>query len=152
MNNLLFNKTYTFTISTFSFGNLLMEEMQVILQDGRVFSHFIEKWISKNFPLNHVTGCKKYDFIDETGMKYDEKTFTKGGCLFRPSNMTGQGRKFDEETFINKTKNLSFCIVSNVNFPQIKLKFVSGVDLLQSYPKGKIPFKDHDKFFTESVC
>lgn len=147
MNAITLNKAYAFTIESFSFGNLSREEMKVILKDGRVFSHFIEKWISKTFPLTHVTGCKKYDFIDSNGMQYDEKTFTKGGCYFRPSNMIGQGRVFEKDVFIAKTTNLTFCIVSNVDFPNIKLKFVTGEELLKKYPNGKISIKEHDKFF-----
>ena len=35
----------------------------------------------------------------------------------------------------------------NINFPEIKVKFVRGSDLIQTYPKGSIPLKDHAKFF-----
>ena len=77
----------------------------------------------------------------------DEKTFTKGGCKFCPSNMLGQGRKFDEEKFREKTVKLVFCIVSNIAFPRIKIRFVRGADLIKLYPRGEIPLKDHVKFF-----
>ena len=78
---------------------------------------------------------------------YDEKTFTKNGCSFRPSNMKGQGRVFNKEQFEDKTKKLIFCIVSNRDFPNIKIRFVKGEDLISKYPKGEIPLKDHVKFF-----
>jgi hypothetical protein len=61
--------------------------------------------------------------------------------------MKGQGRKFDLDVFTEKTKKLIFIIVSNVNFPEIKVKFMRGTDLLTLYPKGKIPSKDRVKFF-----
>ena len=62
--------------------------------------------------------------------------------------MLGQGRVFDREIFEEKTKKLIFCIVSNVNFPIIKIRFVRGIELLQRYQNGIIPFREHDDFFT----
>jgi hypothetical protein len=64
-----------------------------------------------------------------------------------PSNMIGEGRKFDKEIFETKAQNLNYIIVSNVNFPEIKIKFVKGTDLLITYPNGTIPSKDFIKFF-----
>jgi hypothetical protein len=61
--------------------------------------------------------------------------------------MIGTGRTFNKEEFEEKTRRLIFCIVSNINFPEIKIKFIRGVDLLPIYPKGIIPLKDHVKFF-----
>jgi len=81
----------------------------------------------------------------------NRKHSQKKGCSFTPSNMKGQGRKFDQTIFEEKTKKLIFVIVSNVNFPEIKIKFVRGVDLLVDYPNGKIHFKDFDKFFGSTI-
>ena len=143
------NKTFTHTIEDVSFGCLPKEEVYEIFKDGRPFSHFIEKWLEKNYSLIHIPGCKSYDFKDKEYDEtlYDEKTFTRKGCCFCPSNMLGQGRKFDKEVFEAKTKKLIFCIVSNVNFPEIKVKFIRGSDLLRLYPSGKINSHDHIKFF-----
>jgi len=120
-----------------------------IFKDGRPFSHFIEKWLSLNFDLIHIGGCKAYDFVHENdeNIKYDQKTFTVRGCKFMPSNMIGEGRKFDKEIFETKAQNLNYIIVSNVNFPEIKIKFVKGTDLINTYPNGVIPSKDFIKFF-----
>jgi hypothetical protein len=141
--------TFTHDIYKFEFADLPRDDVIAIYKDGRVFSHFIEKWICNHFPLTHVGGCKKYDFVDNNypDTKYDEKTFTKGGCHFCPSNMLGQGRKFDETIFREKTLGMIFAIVSNVQFPRIKIKFMRGANLLKMYPKAHIPLKDHDKFF-----
>ena len=143
------NRTFIHQITNIGFDNLPNETCKELFKDGRGFSHFIEPWISNNYPLTHIKGCKPYDFIDsnDSTILYDEKTFTKGGCNFCPSNMLGQGRKFDKEVFTEKTKKLIFCIVSNVYFPEIKIKFVRGEDLLTKYPNGKIPSRDHVKFF-----
>lgn len=143
------NKTFTHNLVNFGFDILQDGECIEIFKDGRVFAHFIEKWISKTYPLNHVPGCKSHDFTDKNfpEILYDEKTFTKGGCSFCPSNMLGQGRKFDKVIFEEKTKKLIFCIVSNIDFPNIKIRFVKGEELIHEYPNGKIPLKYHIKFF-----
>lgn len=143
------NKTFTHTISNYTFGNLSKRECIDLYKDGRVFSHFIEKWICKNYPLTHVNGCKGHDFTDNNDptIIYDEKTFTKNGCNYTPSNMLGQGRVFDKEVFEEKSKKMIFCIVSNLRFPEIKIRFVSGVELLSKFPKGKIPLSKFIKFF-----
>ena len=64
-----------------------------------------------------------------------------------PSNMIGEGRKFDKKFFEEKAKKLIYIIISNVKFPEIKIKFVKGIDLIVDYPDGKIPSKDFIKFF-----
>ena len=143
------NITYTHTIEEFKFGNVPHSIMTEILKDGRAFSHFIELWLSINYKLIHIKGCKDHDFIDynDKNIKYDQKTFTKLGCKFMPSNMIGEGRKFNKEIFEEKAKKLIYIIVSNINFPEIKIKFVRGDNLIIDYPDGKIPLKDFDKFF-----
>ena len=143
------NITHTHVLDNISFDNLHQEIVNTIMKDGRVFSHFIEKWLEKKYPIIHIPGCKDHDFIDSNNneIKYDEKTFTKLGCHFCPSNMLGQGRKFDQEIFQEKAKKLVYCIVSNIHFPVIKVKFARGLDLIAKYPKGKIPLKDHIQFF-----
>lgn len=148
-NQNIFNKTFIFNLVDYSFGNLPSQMIIDIFKDGRPFSHFIEKWLSLNFELIHIGGCKAYDFVDENdeNIKYDQKTFTIRGCKFMPSNMIGEGRKFDKEIFETKAQNLTYIIVSNVNFPEIKIKFVKGTDLINTYPNGVIPSKDFIKFF-----
>lgn len=147
--SVLLNQTFIHRIENYSFGNLPPEVCREIYKDGRPFSHFIENYIAHNYPLNYVPGCKKYDFTDKIhpDILYDEKTFTKKGCDFRPSGMKGTKREHNQEIFEEKTKNLIMCIVSNIQFPTIKIRFVRGVNLMLKYPKGKIPLKDHDKFF-----
>lgn len=141
--------TFIHTLTNISYDSLPPEIVKKIFKDGRVFSHFIEAWIERNYPIKHISGCKSYDFIDSnyTETIYDEKTFTENGCIFYPSNMRGQGRKFDKKVFEKKAKKLIYCIVSNINFPEIKIKFVRGITLLKLYPNGTIPLNDHVKFF-----
>lgn len=148
-----FNTTFVHTIQNIEFGNLSIEKCIEIFKDGRPFSHFIEPWLEKNYPpLKHIKGCKDHDFIidginGDENIQFDQKTFTTRGCNFAPSNMVGKGRKFDQEVFDEKSKKLLYIIISNVNFPEIKIKFIRGIDLVIDYPKGIIPRKHLDKFF-----
>ena len=67
-----------------------------------------------------------------------KKTLTENGCDYAPSYMKGTGRKFNKEEFEEKSKKLIFCIVSNINFPEIKVRFVRGSKLLEKYyPREK---------------
>ncbi len=147
--NIKYNTTFVHVLEDFSFGNLSKQTVIEIFKDGRPFSHFIEPWLAINYPLIHVKGCKQYDHVDvnDENIKYDQKTFGLNDCKFMPSNMIGQGRKFDKEVFEEKAKKLIYIIVGTRNFPEIKIKFVKGVDLIANYPKGVIPSKDFDKFF-----
>ena len=144
------DRTFDHEITDVAFGGLPTEKVIEIFKDGRPFSHFIEVWLEKEYPtLKHIEGCKEYDFIDRvhTMTRYDEKTFTQGGCRYCPSSMIGSGREFNQDEFVDKTKKMVFCIVSNIHFPNIKVRFVKGTTLLLHYPKGVIPLKDFDKFF-----
>ena len=143
------NKTFEHIIENYSFGDLPNESVIEIFKDGRAFSHFIEPWLAKNYPIIHITGCKKYDHNDANipDILYDQKTFTHRGCKFMPSNMIGEGRKFDEELFKEKASKLIYIIVSNIYFPRIKVSFVRGSNLVQKFPKGIIPSNKFDEFF-----
>jgi len=144
------NKTYDRRISNYSFDILPREVVEQLFKDGRIFSHFAEHLLAQDFGLTYVPGCKDHDIVDpkNSDIKYEQKTFTANGCSFRPSSMKGVGRTFDQTIFAEKAAKLIYIIVSNVAFPNIKIRFVSGTDMLDLYPNGSIPFADHDKFFS----
>jgi hypothetical protein len=147
--SVILNKTFNHTITSYTFDNLNNSTFNELFKDGRVFSHIIERWLVNNYPLNFISGCKDHDHndINNLNILYDEKTFTKYGCIFIPSNMIGKGRKFDQVLFEKKAKKIIYCIISNINFPDIQIKFISGVNLIKLYPNGRIPIKDKDSFF-----
>ena len=148
MSKIILDKTLKYTLKNYSFDNLSQSICETIFKDGRIFSHFIEKWLDNTFEeLTWVGGCKSYDFIDNEGNKYDEKTFTKGGCKYMPSKMIGAGRKFNKEDFLEKANNLIYIIVDNTNFPEIKIKFKKGSDLIKKYPRGNISKNKRTEFF-----
>lgn len=149
MQPIVFNHTFTRTIGTISFGGLSQDTLKELFSDGRIFSHFMERVLAQDYGLTHVKGCKGHDLVDpqDPNVKYEQKTFTGNGCKFMPSNMIGQGRHFDKAVFDEKSSGLNYIIVSNLNFPEIKVRFVKGSELSAFYPTGEIRLKEHDKFF-----
>ena len=147
------NQVYKFRLSNVAFDCLPPEDISKIFKDGRAFSHLIEPWLAQKFPISHIKGCLEYDFTDNVDpeIKYDAKTLTAGGCKYYPSSMIGSGRKFDRELFEQKTNKLIYIIVSNILFPEIRVKFVTGADLLVQYPNGVIPYADYGKFFEDET-
>ena len=63
------NTTFTHTLSNIGFDYLPQDVVNNIMKDGRVFSHLIEKWISLEYPLEHIEGCQAYDSLMETFQK-----------------------------------------------------------------------------------
>ena len=143
------NKTFTHKLENIKFDNLPEAVIIEIYKDGRAFAKLIEPWLSENYPIIHITGDKPYDHIDNKDYKirYDAKTFTKHGCGFASSCMIGAGRKFDSVQQKKNSQKLIYCLISNINFPEIKIKFIKGCDLIKIYPNAKIPYNDHDKIF-----
>jgi hypothetical protein len=85
--------------------------------------------------------------------KYEHKSFTKGGCIFAPSNMVGSGRKIDEgivNEHINNTK-LTYIITDITEFPVIRVRFVDGKSLIKQYPNCKISKTKKAQFFDLTV-
>lgn len=146
------NNTVTKVIENLAFGPLPREVLIALFKDGRISSHFMEQVLAQDYGLTHIPGCKDHDLVEpsDPSVRYEEKTFTGNGCKFVPSNMLGQGRHFDKEVFEKKASGLIYAIVSVVNFPEIKIRFVKGVDLLAKYPMGEIKLSQHADFFTNT--
>ena len=146
------NNTETKVIDDLIVGRLPREVIIRLFKDGRVSSHFMEEILAQDYGLTRIGGCKDHDLVEpsEPSVRYEEKTFTGNGCKFVPSNMLGQGRHFDKEVFEKKASGLIYAIVSVVNFPEIKIRFVKGIDLLAKYPMGVIKISEHNEFFTNT--
>lgn len=144
-----FDKTYVETIGNVSFGSFPQEVLNELFRDGRISSHFMERHVAYKFGLKHIPGCKTHDMEDpsDSSIKYEEKTFTAGGCKIMSSSMIGTGRNFNATTFQERAKRLIYVIVSVVNFPEIKIRFFKGEDLALQFPNGEIKFSQHDALF-----
>lgn len=146
-----FNKRYEFTLRDIKFDILSEELIFEKFKDGRFFSHIIEKWLEKKFMNLTYVDKKGYDFVDarDNNVKYDEKTFTRRGCYYVPSKMLGAGRKKNISEFQEHAQKINYIIVDNIEFPKIQIVFISGNELLSTYPKGHIPINHRNIFFSK---
>jgi len=156
MTILTINKLYKLTIDKIVFGNLSNHKIIEIFSDGRVLSHLLEAILDEEFlNLKHIKKCKTYDFIDNyTQQKYDEKTFTKNGCKFMPSNMVGAKRSYDKKRFASylKDTNMYYILVDGTRLSEkeIRIKAFDGNNLFECYPNASIPFCDIEYIFSDT--
>jgi len=142
------NKTYNFTVENVAFGDIPPQRIPEFFKDGRVASFFLEEQLTHWFPvLTRIEGNKDHDHIDESGLKYDAKNFTKHGLKFMPSNQLGEGRKFDAGVAHAKADKLCYICCDIVEFPKVRVRFVEGSDLVKDYPKCSVSFSKREALF-----
>lgn len=134
-------------VDNISFGDLSDDELSDMFTDGRLASHFLERQLTKWYPELTFVDKRGYDHVDEEGNKYDQKCFTKGGLGFAPSHMGGKGRVFVMEEAHEHAKDITYICCDVVAFPTVRVKFARGKDLIEVYPKCKIPFSKREEFF-----
>jgi hypothetical protein len=144
------DKVYEFNLEGLvQFGNMPIELLHSLFRDGRVASKFLEHTIPVWFPELSFVDQKGHDHVNKvTQRKYDLKGFTKGGASYAPSNMLGAGRAINEEKLHEHAKTIDYIISDITEFPKIRIIFKSGIDLIEKYPSGKIPFKDKNTLFS----
>ena len=145
------NKTYHFNIpvENLQFADLQGEECVELFRDGRVAAPFFERQIPKWFPELTFVDQKGFDHVDQDGVCYDAKGFTKTGCKFMPSRMMGVGRTFDVEEAQEHAQELIYIIHEIIDFPKVRLIFKKGSDLVKDFPKCSIPKGKRDVLFAE---
>lgn len=119
---------YKKIVNNLSFDILPEEKFIKLIQDGRIGSRFMEQLIPCYFPnlINSENGNSPYD-MKRDKILYDEKTLTKNGISFTPSNQKGQGREFNEKDFIKRNNELNYFIAVDVrNFPTIEIVFIES--------------------------
>lgn len=140
--------TYTYTINNFGWGNLPQSVLVSLFRDGRTCAPFIQQQLPLWFD--------ELKYVDESGYdhvagerKYEHKSFTKGGCIFAPSNMVGSGRSINEQVVHEHIVNtrLTYIITDITEFPIIRVRFVDGLKLITQYPNCKISKTKKKEFF-----
>lgn len=149
-----YNTTYTFRIHQFAFGDLKNNDLLDLFFDGRVSSKFLEKHIPLWFPTLSFVDKTGYDFIDSSQKaktegrdKIDQKAFTKRGANYAPSGMIGVGRKVNLEAFSAHAENISYCFTDITKFPEVRVCFWTGKDLINKFGHNKINHSQRDKLF-----
>ena len=73
---------------------------------------------------------------------------TKGGLKFKPSNMIGTGRTFNYQGMVDKAQDMIYIACDIIDFPQIKVIFKEGMDLVREYPDGEIKKSQREVLFS----
>jgi len=136
-----------FRNSLISFDNLSQQALTRLIQDGRVGSWIFEEWIQENTNLTRINGQKRFDFVDDEGVKYQQKMFTKNGCKLLPSDQQGIGRCFNKIDYENYLMSQWFIIIGIKMFPIVHVKIFHGKILLERYPEGVITTGKYKSFF-----
>lgn len=99
--------------------------------DGRVLGTIAAGLLTKayiNLDYNDDEGGF-YDVSSEE-LLYEVRILTKYGVRFIPSYMIGQGRKYDEEKYIDKLNRIKgFIIIDSLKFPEIQYRFIESSDV-----------------------
>jgi hypothetical protein len=149
---MILNRTYTYNVTNFVWGDLPQSVLVALFRDGRTCAPFIQQQLPIWFPELKYVDESGYDHV-AGDCKYEHKSFTKGGCIFAPSNMVGSGRKIDAgivNEHINNTK-LTYIITDITEFPVIRVRFVDGKSLIKQYPNCKISKTKKAQFFDLTV-
>lgn len=143
------NTVYEFDFTgKVQFGDMPVELLNKLFQDGRVASKFLEHTIPTWFPDLEFVDAKGYDHVSKsTKRRYDLKGFTKGGASYAPSTMLGAGRKINKKELHEHAETIDYIISDVTEFPKVRVVFKKGTDLVRDYPSGKIPVKARNTLF-----
>ena len=144
-----YDKTYEFTVSA-SFGDLPVEVINTMFQDGRVASKFLENHLPYWFGDLKFVDAKGHDHVNiHTGRQLDAKCFTASGLGFAPSSMVGAGRKINLQEAHAHAHTIDYIACDVVEFPLVKVRFVKGSDMVKNYPNKscRVPKGHREKFF-----
>ena len=144
-----YEETYEFDLTgKVQFGDLSIDEVHELFRDGRVASKFIEKHVPLWFDKLVFVDKTGYDHIDSiTDRKFDLKGFTKNGASYAPSTMLGAGRRIDKVKLHEHAISIDYIFSDITQFPKLKLRFVRGETLVETFPSGKIGSDQHSKIF-----
>ena len=144
---------HKFQIPVGQIGLLSESTVLELFKDGRIASPFLERLVELWFDNLKFVDKKGYDHIClQSGQKYDLKCFTKRGMSFALSQMLGAGRKVDKDVLKEHAETMIYICCDINDFPNIRIRFADGKELIQKYPNGKIPFSHREKFFEETPC
>ena len=116
-------------------------DVREYLTDGRRVSFIIErrlKWENRGWSLAPSEGAG-YDLLDPDGGLWEVRSITRGGVYFTPSNQVGSGRRFAEEGFLAKLRQVrGFILADIVEFPVVTLFKVPAEVVQHWYQQGML--------------
>ena len=147
--NIVYNKVFSFDLSNrVTFGDLTQQTLYKLFTDGRVSSKFLEHHLPLWFPELEFRDGQGYDHVQlNSGKKFDLKGFTPRGACYAPSEMLGKGRKIIVEKAHEHARTIDYIFSDITEFPQVRIIFRHGQDLVRDFPSTKIKKNQRDQLF-----
>jgi hypothetical protein len=149
MNTITYDQTYVFDLTgKVQFGDLPTELIHKLFTDGRVASKFLENHLPIWFPELDFVDANGHDHVRRAdGRKYDLKGFTPRGACYAPSEMLGKGRKITLERVHEHAREIDYVFSDITEFPQVRIVFKRGTDMIRDFPSTKIKKTERAKLF-----
>jgi len=143
----------TFVVNV-QFGDIIEDNLNEVLRDGRVCSFLIYNQLPIWYPDFEIAHHADANFLmkkdlDDVSL-YNSRMFTDNGLNFAMSKMIGSNRPGLDpivyRKFINHY-NLQYILTDIVDFPEVRVKFISADKLITMYPNAIIPEFDREVLF-----
>lgn len=150
--DIVYNKIFLFDLSgRVCFGDLTQQTLYKLFTDGRVASKFLEHHLPLWFPELEFQDGRGYDHArSSNGRKFDLKGFTPRGACYAPSEMLGKGRKIIVEKVHEHAQTIDYIFSDITEFPQVRIIFKHGLDLVRDFPSTKIKKNQRDLLFSDN--
>ena len=152
------NTQYTFNFTNdVQFGDLPLEILYDIFQDGRICSELLSHTFARRFSDLTYVDEQGYDFTHPDYGMIEQKQITANGLRFAPSRMIGAGRRVSWDEVVDHIvdSNLFYLLANITSFPHVHVVLVPGLTLLDNctsrsschytYTKATKLFKDATK-------
>jgi hypothetical protein len=105
-------------------------ECRALFSDGRMVGHFVERKLVYEFGWKlSASKSSPWDAVDSFGKRLEIRCLTDK-IIFRPSNQIGQGRDFEESSFIDKLKQIDgYVIVDIKKLPELGVIEVARIPI-----------------------
>ena len=116
-------------------------DVRLYFTDGRRISFLIERRIAYEVLFGALAPSEGagFDLFDSQGRKWEVRSITKGGIYFCPSYMVGSGRRFEENGFLEKLKEIEGYIVSDIeSFPNVPFWIISSQQVKAWHNAGQL--------------
>ncbi len=137
-----------------NFGDINIDILHEVLRDGRACSFLIYNQLPIWYPDFEIVKHADANFLMKKGSTdislYNSRTFTDNGLNFAMSKMIGSNRPGLDPVLYREFidhYNLQYILIDIVDFPEVRVKFISADKLITMYPKAIIPEFDREVLF-----
>jgi hypothetical protein len=121
--------------------NLDPDDARRYFTDGRRVSFLLERRIAYEVLSGKLAPSEGagYDVLDRDGGKWEIRSISKQGIYFCPSYMVGSKRRFDENGFLKKLREIEGYVVSDIEeFPRVPYWIIAETTVKDWYYAGRL--------------